>query len=285
MMNEVLRTAILGAGQGGRAVKELLASSRQVVVWLDNDPKKKGSLIDGAPVDQPEAYEKYAVDGMITGTLNRDSADALEAQMRALGYSGPIIHGVDLRDRWDIRLATLRLLARQIEARKVEGAVAELGVYQGDLARELGNLFPERPLYLFDTFEGFADEDLTSPAEQAQGRRWDFSDTSPQQVLSRISHPERVVMCPGYFPETIPREAVRYALVSLDADLYKPTLAGLDYFYPRLSPGGAILIHDYASRQFEGVGRAVDTYCSEHDLWVLPLCDFHGSAVLLRQGG
>lgn len=285
MANDAVHTAILGAGQGGRALRTLMSPSWQVVVWLDNDPAKEGSLMDGAPVDRPEHFQKYAVDEMITGTLNRDSALALEAQMRALGYSGPITHGVDLRDRWDIRLATLRLLARQIEARKVEGAVAELGVYQGDLARQLGILFPGRPLYLFDTFEGFSDQDLVSPAEQAQGRRWDFSDTSPQRVLSRIPDPGRVVMRPGYFPKTIPGEGVAYALVSLDADLYKPTLAGLEYFYPRLSPGGAILIHDYASRQFEGVGRAVDAYCAEHSLWVVPLCDFHGSAVLLRQGG
>jgi O-methyltransferase len=45
---------------------------------------------------------------------------------------------------------------------------------------------------------------------------------------------------------------VLYALVNLDADLYNPTKAGLEYFYPHLSPGGVIFIHDY-NHKWEGL--------------------------------
>ena len=74
------------------------------------------------------------------------------------------------------------------------------------------------------------------------------------------------------------------ALVSLDPDLYEPTLAGLCAFWPKLVPGGMILIHDYNSAQFEGAGKAVRSFCQERQLTVLPLADLHGSAVLLKQG-
>ena len=73
-----------------------------------------------------------------------------------------------------------------------------------------------------------------------------------------------------------------FALVSLDPDLYEPTLEGLRYFYPRLAPGGRILIHDYTSCQFEGVKMAVDEYCRAHGLFVVPLMDLHGTAVLVK---
>lgn len=75
-----------------------------------------------------------------------------------------------------------------------------------------------------------------------------------------------------------------FALVSLDPDLYEPTLEGLRYFYPRLAPGGRILIHDYTSCQFEGVKMAVDEYCRAHELFVVPLMDLHGTAVLVKSG-
>ena len=49
-----------------------------------------------------------------------------------------------------------------------------------------------------------------------------------------------------------------YAFVSIDADLYAPTAAALPLFWDRLSPGGVIMVHDYNSTQFPGVGKAVN---------------------------
>ena len=99
-----------------------------------------------------------------------------------------------------------------------------------------------------------------------------------------MPHPERVVLRKGYFPETAEGlESVRFALVSLDLDLYAPTLAALRFFYPRLNPGGTILLHDYGNGRFSGVHRAVAEY--EEDCGLLPLvplCDLHGTAAIIR---
>ena len=43
----------------------------------------------------------------------------------------------------------------------------------------------------------------------------------------------------------------QYALVHLDADLYSPQFSGLQYFYPRMTPGGVIIIHD-CNNEFSG---------------------------------
>ena len=53
-----------------------------------------------------------------------------------------------------VRLATLELLCRRLDS--VPGDAAELGVYKGFFARCINRLLPERTLYLFDSFEGFA---------------------------------------------------------------------------------------------------------------------------------
>jgi len=47
----------------------------------------------------------------------------------------------------------------------------------------------------------------------------------------------------------------------MDADLYNPTKAGLEYFYPRLSPGGVIFIHDYNDK-WQGLIKAVDEFAA-----------------------
>ena len=109
------------------------------------------------------------------------------------------------------------------------------------------------------------------------------------------------MFCKGYFPDSIEAAerasegentdaagqtavpaGIRYAFVSLDPDLYLPVLNGLQYFYPRMSPGGVILIHDYNSRQFPGAGRAVREYCTAHEIYPIPLMDMHGSAVIVH---
>ena len=65
-------------------------------------------------------------------------------ELRELGYQGQIIPLSELRSRFQIRLATCRMLAQEIRRRDVPGAIGELGVYQGEFAEELNRLFPER---------------------------------------------------------------------------------------------------------------------------------------------
>jgi hypothetical protein len=52
----------------------------------------------------------------------------------------------------------------------------------------------------------------------------------------------------GLFPETGGGvEALRFSFVHTDVDIYESTKAVLEFFYPRMLPGGMILTHDYAT--------------------------------------
>jgi O-methyltransferase len=108
-----------------------------------------------------------------------------------------------------------------------------------------------------------------------------------------MPHKEQIVLKKGYFPEVLqgspckaPQgEEEQFALVSLDADLYAPTLAGLTYFYPRLNPGGVIILHDYNNTRFGGVRKAVEQFEAEQGrLPIVPLCDLHGTAIIIKRG-
>lgn len=281
-----MKIILFGSGQGGQMAAKWLPANCELLAFADNNPKKWGTSLDGTPVIDPAQIPKLDPDLVWISVLNREAAGAIEVQLKEMGYTGPTKTLTPFRNVMDLRLAHLRLLAKEINTRRLPGAVAELGVYQGAFAAELNRLFPDRTLYLFDTFTGFSKEDvevektLTSFTRASAG---DFSDTSIERVRARLPYPDRAVFCQGYFPDTLPEDLPPLAFVSLDPDLYEPTLNGLRAFWPKLVPQGAILVHDYNSAQFEGAGKAVRTFCKENDLMVLPLTDLHGSAVLLKQ--
>ena len=69
----------------------------------------------------------------------------------------------------------------------------------------------------------------------------------------------------------------------MDADLYMPTKAGLEFFFPRMSKGGIILIHDYNS-DWPGLMRAVDEFVSANEVSLLPVPDADSSIMILKTG-
>jgi hypothetical protein len=183
-----------------------------------------------------------------------------------------------------VRSHAFRLAAQRINERQVPGAIAELGVYQGEQAALLNRLFPGRRLRLFDTFEGFAEKDLKAEqtARFSGAVVGDFQDTSVDLVLSRMADPASVIIHKGFFPDSAEGVEDQFAFVSLDVDLYDPTAAGLEWFYPRLSKGGCIFVHDYNNRRYMGVRRAVEEFIAKSGACALPLPDFAGSIAILK---
>ena len=163
-----------------------------------------------------------------------------------------------------VRFFAWWLQAERLKRENVPGAFAEVGVYKGDSARVLHQMDPARPFHLFDTFEGFAKRDLADETgEAASYTTRHFADTHARHVLKKIRGNDNLVIHKGYFPDTAGEAAgVLFALVNLDADLYQPTRAALDFFYPRISPGGVIFVHDYNHR-WEGIRRAVDEFAEQ----------------------
>ena len=153
-----MNIVIFGCGQAGRMVLNWLPAGNNPVAYADNDPRKWGTYICQVPVIPPSDLLSFQPDLVWIAVVNREASLSIERQLRGLGYHGLIQSLTPLRERLDLRLACLRLLAEQIQDRDLPGAAAELGVYQGVFAAEISRLFPDRPLYLFDTFEGFSRE-------------------------------------------------------------------------------------------------------------------------------
>ena len=184
-----------------------------------------------------------------------------------------------------VRFYTFWLQIERLKKEKIEGAFAEVGVYQGETAKILHEMDPSRKLHLFDTFEGFDKKDIESADNIGANHGIDFSDTNLESVAKFIDGNANIVFHKGYFPTTTKDLSVEmYAFVHLDADLYNPTLAGLLYFYPLLSQGGVIIVHDY-NHTWEGVTKAVDEFSKTIPENLIEISDWQGSVMIVKAKG
>lgn len=185
----------------------------------------------------------------------------------------------------ETRIASLEMAAREIYARKIGGVCAEAGVYQGRFASYINEFFPDKKLYLFDTFEGFPDKDVEIDRENGYTLADNsfFRDTSVDIVLNKMKYREKIIVKKGYFPDTTDGIEEMFCFVSLDMDMYLPIKAGIEYFYPRLVAGGYIFIHDcnIEHSSFKGARKALIEFAERERVGYVMLPD-NCTAVIVK---
>lgn len=214
---------------------------------------------------------------------------AMQRNLKNYGSHKMNILGNSYTESYDYnRLATLELLIEEIKQNNINGELAELRVFKGNFSKWINKEFPDKRLFLFDTFDGFDNKDIDIDIENKySSKEWfdkvkNFEETSVSLVLGKMKHPNQVVVRKGFFPDTIPEEKLKYALVSIDCDLYMPILEGLRYFYPRVNRGGYIMLHDYNAPELRGVRQAVLDYELEigERMVKIPIPDRCGSLII-----
>jgi hypothetical protein len=183
------------------------------------------------------------------------------------------------------RLWSLILNCKQILAEGIPGDFAELGVWRGNTAAVLAHFAARdgRRVFLFDTYEGFDSRDLAG-IDADKGKS--FTGTSVDLVRQTVGDDAHCDYVKGHFPMSLREEhhARRYAVVSLDCDLYAPMRAGLEFFYPRMPPGGMLFLHDYASQHWNGAKQAIDEFCRASGEHLILMPDKSGSAFVRKSG-
>ena len=179
------------------------------------------------------------------------------------------------------RVDALYDCTRQLVEHGVPGDFVECGVYRGgsSMAMALGLLeagSDTRTLWLFDTFEGMTEptsRDVKLKNGAVAATKFEVLRTGPNsadwcaapldevaQNMRSTGYPtQNLRLVKGPVEETLLGELPdRIALLRLDTDWYASTRVEMERLYPRLSPGGVLIIDDYNS--WAGARKAVDEY-------------------------
>ncbi len=173
------------------------------------------------------------------------------------------------------RIAALCAAVRHVEANGITGAFVECGVWRGGSSMAAALTFRSpRQFFLFDTFEG-----MTAPTEQDRhagsgelaagilkradkgARIWCHASLEEvRRNMASTNYPaDCVTYIRGKVEDTIPASApARISILRLDTDWYESTRHELQHLYPRLAPGGVLIIDDYG--YWTGARKAVDEY-------------------------
>lgn len=149
---------------------------------------------------------------------------------------------------------------------EVPGDTAECGAYKGATSYLICRASVDtaqasaRHHYIFDSFEG-----LSAP-EQRDGTYWMVGDlqATEQDVRGALAEFDAFSIFPGWIPERFAEVAERrFAFVHVDVDLYQPTRDSIEFFYPRLNPGGILILDDYGFRSCPGATAAADEFFAD----------------------
>jgi hypothetical protein len=276
------KAIIYGSGDTGRRVYELCREKYEVIAFTDSNASKWNTSLklgDATfPILPPSEIKDLSYDKLLLGSLLMD-----ELFIRRLTdeFQVPPEKIVDeYIGRGQIgftKAARETFLRREAELlQNSDGSVAEGGVYTGEFAALINEVFPDKQLHLFDTFEGFDARDVATEQEQGYSKpnytAGYFSSAvfTIDDLIAKMPHPEKITIHKGYFPDTAigdkQLENEKFVFVNLDFDLYNPIFAGLTYFYPKMVSGGVILVHDYFGETFKGSGQAVRDYCTQNNI-------------------
>jgi O-methyltransferase len=146
------------------------------------------------------------------------------------------------------------------------GDYAECGVWKGDMACYIHErMAPNSTLHLFDSFEGHPEPTNFDDKAHPKGR---YSDTSEEAVRARLPH-ANVRIYKGFFPSRFSEVSdVQFRFVNVDCDLYESVKHCIEFFRPRMVPGGVIRFDDYEVQDCPGATKACREY-GIHDMFAI----------------
>jgi asparagine synthase (glutamine-hydrolysing) len=172
-------------------------------------------------------------------------------------------------------------VVQDAEQRGIPGAIVEAGVALGGSAIILASAkSKDRPLHLYDVFGTIpppSDRDGEDVQKRYQtiisgrskgiagGQYYGYRQDLEQAVARNLERfgfdldRERIRLIPGPFQDTLNPPAV--AVAHVDADWYSSVKVCLERIWPKLSPGGTVVIDDYDV--WSGCRTAVDEWRSQ----------------------
>ncbi len=172
------------------------------------------------------------------------------------------------------RLENIQHCMEDILARNVPGDLIETGVWRGGATIFMRAVLKaydvtDRCVWAADSFQGLPKPDPTRyPADEGDNL-YSYSElaVSLDEVRANFEKygllDEQVRFLPGWFRDTLPTAPIdRLSLIRLDGDIYESTYVAMESLYPKLSPGGYLIVDDYGA--CAGCKKAVHDFREAH---------------------
>lgn len=170
----------------------------------------------------------------------------------------------------------------------IPGDLAECGVFSGASSHLMLAATAKTKKYLhgFDSFHGLSEpksDDLVLIDHVFKWKKHDMIFDIKQTHANLKQHQGRYTLYKGWIPDRFSEVSNKiFSLVHIDVDLYEPTMASLEFFYPRLSVGGIIVCDDYGFKSCPGARKAMDSFISDKpESKVIHLTT--GQGIIIRQ--
>ena len=196
----------------------------------------------------------------------------VERERRAEGMDWPLSATTMVGLR---RLDNLQACIERLVAEDVPGDLIETGVWRGGASIFMRGALEaygdrERTVWVADSFQGLPKPDAQRYPRDEGDPLWRSRELAvPVEEVRRNFErfgllDDRVRFLVGWFRDTLPNAPVeRLALIRLDGDMYESTAVALESLYPKLSPGGFVIVDDYG---VPGARAATDDFRAEHGI-------------------
>ncbi len=172
------------------------------------------------------------------------------------------------------RLDNVEHCVASVVADAVPGDLIEAGVWRGGTAIYMRGALEaygdtSRVVYAADSFEGLPPPSPDHPADVGDTHHLAEALAVSQEDVERNFGlygllDDRVRFVKGWFRDSLPALAGHtWSIVRVDGDMYESTIDTLTHLYPGLSPGGYLIIDDWAH---EPCRQAVEDYRRAHGI-------------------
>jgi hypothetical protein len=156
------------------------------------------------------------------------------------------------------RMDNLRDIVETVLAERVPGDLIETGVWRGGACIYMRAILKahnvtDRTVYVADSFAGLPPPDPDRYPADAGDRHHTYAPLaiSLEEVQGNFAKYDlldsQVVFLKGWFKDTLHRAPIeRLAVLRLDGDMYESTMDALVALYGKVSPGGYVIVDDYA---------------------------------------
>lgn len=250
--------------------------ARESVRFLKLRPKNQYAL-------KQEAPPTYNQDGLISfhNCSFMQDPSFIAAYQRGIQAAGQ-----DYKCHWRVHVA-LWVAAHAV---KLGGAFVECGVNRGFISssvmRYLNWNSLNRNFYLFDTFCGFDPAALSLEEKELNymKKSKDYYTDCYKEAEQNFSEFKNVTLVRGSVPSTLTQvEIPKISYLSIDMNCVNPEIAAANYFWPKIIPGGMILLDDYAYGLSAIQKSAFDQFAREKSVSILSLPT--GQGLIIKSQG